>query len=58
MLKDKQGENINKNKLNYKLSKNIQIIEDLERIVIKGDITIVWHWNDNSETWNKETELR
>ena len=41
MLKDKQGENINKNKLNYKLSKNIQIIEDLERIVIKGDITIV-----------------
>ena len=50
-------ENIDKVKLNNRFCKNIQFTEDLDRIVIKGNVTIVLLWNDNSATWNKEAEL-
>ena len=42
--------NIDKMKLNNRFCKNIQFTEDLDRIVIKGNVTIVLLWNDNSAT--------
>ena len=44
-------------KLNQRLSKNIQLVEDLDRILIKGNFTVALRWNGNLKTRNKETEL-
>ena len=47
-------------KLNKRFSKKIaedQIAEDLNGIIVKGNVFVALHWNGNSETWNKEAEL-
>ena len=44
-------------KIDQRLSKNIQLVEDLDGILIKGNVTVALHWNGNLKTRNKETEL-
>ena len=44
-------------KLNKRFSKNIQIAEDINEIIVKGNVAVALNWNGNSETWNKEAEL-
>ena len=53
----KQDENVNKMKLNKRFSKNVEITEDLDEIVVKGNVAVALRWNGNSETRNKEAEL-
>ena len=43
-------------KLNKRFSKNIQIAEDFDGIVIRGNVTISLRQNGNSKTCNKEAE--
>ena len=49
-FKLKQVENVNKMKLTKKFSKNIQIPEDLEGIIVKGNVAVALLWNGNSKT--------
>ena len=35
----------------------MQIAEDLNGIIVTGNVVVALRWNGNSETWNKETEL-
>ena len=53
----KQNEHVNKMKLNKRFSKKINIAEDLNGIIVKGNVVVALSWNSNSETWNKEAEL-
>ena len=43
--------------LNIRFSKKIQIPEDLNGIIVKGNVAVALRWNSNSETWNKEAAL-
>ena len=49
-FKIKQDEHVNKMKLNKRFSKKIQIAEDLNGIIVKGNVAVALHWNGNSET--------
>ena len=49
-FKIKQDEHVNKMKLNKRFSKKIQIAEDLDGIIVKGNIVVVLPWSGNSET--------
>ena len=44
-------------KLNKRFSKNVEITEDLDEIVVKGNVAVALRWSGNSETRNKEAEL-
>ena len=46
-FKIKQDEHVNKMKLNKKFSKEIQIAEDLNGIIAKGNVAVALHWNGN-----------
>ena len=56
-FKIKQNEHVNKMKLNKRFSIKIQIAEDLNGIIVKGNVAVALSWNGNSETSNKEAEL-
>ena len=56
-FKMKQNEHANKIKLNRRFSIKIQISEDLNGIIVKGNVAAALGWNGHSETWNKEAEL-
>ena len=49
-FKIKQDEHVNKMELNKRFSKKIQIAEDLNEIIVKGNAAVALHWNGNSET--------
>ena len=49
-FKIKQDEHVNKMKLNKRFSKKIQIAEDLDGIIVKGNIVVALPWSGNSET--------
>ena len=55
-LKIKQNEQVNKMKLNKRLSIKIQIAEDLNGITVKGNAAVSLSWSGNSETSNKENK--
>ena len=44
-------------KTNKRFSKKIQLAEDLDGIIVKGNVAVALGWNGNSETSNKEAEL-
>ena len=46
----KQNEHVNKMKLNKRFSKKINIAEDLNGIIVKGNVVVALSWNSNSET--------
>ena len=50
MSRIKQNEHVNKKKLNKRFSKNIQIAEDINEIIVKGNVAVALNWNGNSET--------
>ena len=50
MSRVKQNEHVNKMKLNKSFSKNIQITEDINEIIVKGNVAVALNWNGNSET--------
>ena len=50
IFKIKQNEHVNKMKLNKRFSKKIQIAEDLNGIIAKGNVAVSLSWNGNSET--------
>ena len=52
----KQNEHVNKMKLNKRFSKKIKIAEDLNGIIVKGNVAVALSWNGNSETSNKENK--
>ena len=56
-FKIKQDENVNKMKLNKTFSRKVQIAEDLNGIIVTGNVAVALRWNGNSETWNKKAEL-
>ena len=58
-FKIKQNEHVNKMKLNKRFSIKIQIAEDLNGIMVKGNVAVTLSWNGNSETSkdNKKAEL-
>ena len=43
-------------KLNKSFSIKIQIAEDLNGIIVKGNVAVALSWNGNSETSNKENK--
>ena len=49
-FKIKQDEHVNKTKLNKRFSRKIQVAEDLNGIIVKGNVAVALHWNGNSET--------
>ena len=49
-FKIKQDEHVNKGKLNKRFSKKIQIAEDPNGIIVKGNVAVALRWNGNSET--------
>ena len=55
-FKEKEDEQVNQMKLNKRIGKKIQIAEDLNGTVVKGNVAVALCWNGNSETWNKEAE--
>ena len=55
-FKIKQNEHVNKMKLNKRFSKKMQIAEDLNGIIVKGNVAVALSWNGNSETSNKENK--
>ena len=56
-FKIKQDEHVNEMKLNKTFSKKMQIAEDLNGIIVTGNVAVALRWNGNSETRNKEAEL-
>ena len=56
-FKIKQNEHVNKMKLHKTFRKKMQIAEDLNGIIVTGNVAIALRWNGNSGTWNKEAEL-
>ena len=55
-FKIKQNEHVNKIKINKRISKKIQIAEDLDGIIVKGNVAVALSWNGNPETSNKENK--
>ena len=55
-FKIKRNEHVNKIKLNKRFSIKIQIAEDLNGIIVKGNVAVALIWNDNSEASNKENK--
>ena len=49
-FKIKLDEHVNKMELNIRFSKKIQIPEDLNGIIVKGNVAVALRWNSNSET--------
>ena len=49
-FKIKQDENVNKMKLNKTFRKKMQIAEDLNGIIVTGNVVVALCWNGNSET--------
>ena len=49
-FKIKQDEYANKMKLNKRFSKKIQIAEDLNGVIVKGNFTVTLIWKGNSKT--------
>ena len=49
-FKIKQNERVDKMKVNKRFSKKIQIAEDLNGIIVKGNVVVALRWNGNSET--------
>ena len=49
-FKIKQDEYVNKMKLNKRFSKKIQIVDDLNGIIVKGNVAVTLLWKGNSET--------
>ena len=43
-------------KINKRISKKIQIAEDLDGIIVKGNVAVALSWNGNPETSNKENK--
>ena len=43
-FKKKQDDHVNKMKLNQRFSKKIQIAEDLNGIIVKGNATVTLRW--------------
>ena len=43
-FKKKQDDHVNKMKLNKRFSKKIQIAEDLNGIIVKGNATVTLRW--------------
>ena len=52
----KQNKHVNKTKLNKRFSKKIQVAEDLNEIIVKGNVAVALSWNVNSEISNKENK--
>ena len=50
MSRIKHNEHVNKMKLNKSFSKNIQISEDINEIIVKDNVAVALNWNGNSET--------
>ena len=46
----KQDDHVNKKKLNKKFSKEIQVTEDYNGIIVKGSGAVALRWNSSSET--------
>ena len=44
-------------RVNKRFSKKIQIAEDLNGIIVKGNVAAALRWIGDSRTWNKETKL-
>ena len=55
-FKREQNEHVNKMKLNKRFSIKIQIAEDLNGIIVKGNVAVALIWNGNSEASNKENK--
>ena len=55
-FKIKQNEHVNNMKLNKRFIIKIQIAEDLNGIIVKGNVAVALSWNGNSETSNKENK--
>ena len=49
-FKIKQDEHVNKMKLNKTFRKKMQIAEDLNGIIVTGNVAIALRWNGNSGT--------
>ena len=49
-FKIKQDEHVNKIKVNKRFSKKIQIAEDLNGIIVKGNAAVALSWKGNLET--------
>ena len=49
-FKIKQDEHVNKMKLNNTFTKKMQIAEDLNGIMVTGNVVVALHWIGNSET--------
>ena len=47
-FKLKQDEHVNKIKLNKTFSKKMQIAEDLNGIIVTGNVAVALRWNGNS----------
>ena len=56
-LKIKQNGHVNKMKLNKRFNIKIQYAEDLNGIMVKGNVAVALSWNGNSETSNKENKV-
>ena len=48
-FKIKQDEHVNKMKLNKTFRKKMQIAEDLNGIIVTGNVVVALRWNGNSE---------
>ena len=46
-FKIKQDEHVNKMKLNKRISKKMQIAEDPNGIIVKGNVAVTLRWNGN-----------
>ena len=49
-FKEKEDEQVDQMKLNKRIGKKIQIAEDLNGTVVKGNVAVALCWNGNSET--------
>ena len=47
-FKIKQDQHVNKMKLNKTFSKKMQIAEDLNGIIVTGNVAVALRWNGNS----------
>ena len=56
-FKIKQNGHVNKMKLNKRFNIKIQYAEDLNGIMVKGNVAVALSWNGNSETSNKENKV-
>ena len=49
-FKIKQDEHVNKTKRNKTFRKKMQIAEDLNGVIVTGNVAVALRWNGNSET--------